>query len=94
MVGAVVSIILFLFLINTPNKNEVEEVKWLEDERYDFVTFATEGEAVDKANEIGCVGFHTHEQNGQTIFMACEKHSDLDPFVLGTTEMEQSDGLY
>ena len=81
-------------LINNSMKRKVSEVKWLADERYNFVTFATQEEAINKANDIGCTGFHTHEQEGETIFMACEQHSDLDPFVLESTEREQSGGLY
>ena len=31
--------------------------------------FTTEEEAVDRAKEIGCVGFHTHDEDGQKVFM-------------------------
>ena len=38
--------------------------------------FTTEEEAVDRAKEIGCVGFHTHDEDGQKVFMPCKTHED------------------
>ena len=88
----VVIIAAFVILILALANNSNVEVKFLEDDRYDSVTFATQEEAIEKANEIGCSGFHTHEQNFRIIFMACEKHSDLDPFVLGSEEDQVESG--
>ena len=39
-------------------------------------TYTTEEEALDRADEIGCVGTHTHEENGQTVYMPCESHDE------------------
>ncbi len=38
--------------------------------------YETQEEAEKKAIEIGCVGSHTHEIDGVTYFMPCEKMSD------------------
>ena len=38
--------------------------------------FSTKAEAEAHAEKIGCVGSHTHELNGETVYMACEKHTD------------------
>ena len=38
--------------------------------------YETQKEAEDKAKEIGCVGSHTHEINGETYYMPCEKMED------------------
>tara|TARA_R100001510_G_scaffold13214_1_gene10429 strand:- start:547 stop:1542 length:996 start_codon:yes stop_codon:yes gene_type:complete len=38
--------------------------------------FTTEEEATDRAKEIGCVGFHTHDDNGNTIYMPCKTHAE------------------
>lgn len=54
---------------------------WNPDSAYDSVTFCTSGEALAKADEIGCDGFHMHQQDGETIYMSCNQHSDLDPLV-------------
>jgi HK97 family phage portal protein len=37
--------------------------------------FTTEDEAIERANEIGCVGSHSHTENGETIYMPCNTHS-------------------
>ena len=39
-------------------------------------TYTTEEEALDRADEIGCVGTHTHDENGQTVYMPCESHDE------------------
>ena len=38
--------------------------------------FTTREEAEDRAKEIGCDGFHSHDEDGNTIFMPCENHND------------------
>jgi HK97 family phage prohead protease len=38
--------------------------------------FTTEEEAVARAKEIGCNGFHTMEEDGETIYMPCSNHDD------------------
>jgi HK97 family phage prohead protease len=48
--------------------NEKEEIR--ED------VFTTEEEALERANEIGCEGTHTHDADGQLVFMPCSSHAD------------------
>ncbi len=38
--------------------------------------FTTEEEAVARAEEIGCVGSHSHDEDGNIIFMPCNSHAD------------------
>ena len=38
--------------------------------------FTTENEAAERAEEIGCVGTHSHDEDGQTVFMPCKTHQD------------------
>jgi HK97 family phage prohead protease len=38
--------------------------------------FTTEEEALERAEEIGCVGTHSHDEDGNTIYMPCETHTD------------------
>ena len=40
--------------------------------------FTTEEEAIDRAEEIGCVGTHSHQQDGKTIYMPCRTHAQYD----------------
>ena len=43
--------------------------------------FTTEEEAIDRAEEIGCVGTHSHEQDGKTIYMPCRTHAEYDRLI-------------
>lgn len=52
--------------------NQLDESK--EELRSDV--FTTESEAAARAQEIGCSGIHSHEENGETIFMPCSTHED------------------
>ena len=38
--------------------------------------FDNKEDALKHAEEKGCKGFHTHDMEGKTVFMACEKHED------------------
>ena len=40
--------------------------------------FSTQEEAEDRAEEIGCFGFHTHDTDDGTIFMPCASHADYE----------------
>ena len=40
--------------------------------------FTTEGEAEDRAEQIGCIGTHSHETANGVVFMPCESHDDYD----------------
>lgn len=40
--------------------------------------FTTEAEAEDRAEQIGCVGTHSHETANGIVFMPCESHDDYD----------------
>ena len=54
---------------------------WKQDRAYDKVTFCSMKEALDKAEEIGCEGYHIHEQDDNVLFMACNSHTDLDVYI-------------
>jgi HK97 family phage portal protein len=43
--------------------------------------FTTEEEAIDRAEEIGCVGTHSHQQDGKTIYMPCRTHAEYDRLI-------------
>lgn len=40
--------------------------------------YDTPAEATFRAQEIGCVGFHTHEVNGETLYMPCDRMEDYE----------------
>ena len=73
-------------VLETPGCNTV----WNPDSNYNFATFCSADEAIAEAEEIGCEGYHTHKQDGEIIFMSCEKHGDLDQFI----EVEDTGGSY
>lgn len=38
--------------------------------------FTTQEEAEERAKEIGCSGFHSHDEDGNTVFMPCKTHDE------------------
>jgi HK97 family phage prohead protease len=40
--------------------------------------FTTEAEALDRADELGCEGTHTMDEDGQIIYMPCSTHEAYD----------------
>jgi len=38
--------------------------------------FTTEDEAVTRAEEIGCVGSHSHDEDGNKVYMPCNTHEE------------------
>ena len=43
--------------------------------------FSTEAEAEIRADEIGCVGSHSMDEDGNTIYMPCSTHDEYDEIV-------------
>ena len=43
--------------------------------------FSNEEDALDKAKEIGCVGTHSMDKNGKTIFMPCKTHDAYEEAI-------------
>ena len=52
--------------------------------------YSTKEEAIEKAKELDCEGYHEHEENGMTWYMPCKDHkeaTELDKFIeLGENE--------
>ena len=46
--------------------------------------FTTQEEAEKRASEIGCVGYHTMDDDGNTIYMPCDTHEEYDELIDGT----------
>lgn len=38
--------------------------------------FTTQAEAEERAKEIGCSGFHAHDEDGKEVFMPCKTHDE------------------
>jgi len=38
--------------------------------------FSTEAEAESRANKIGCVGSHSHSEDGELVYMPCKSHDE------------------
>lgn len=43
--------------------------------------FTTKAEAEERAEEIGCVGTHTIDENGMTIYMPCSTHEEYEELM-------------
>ncbi len=52
--------------------------------------YETQEEAEEKAKQIGCVGSHTHEINGKTYYMPCDKMSDYEE-ITGMKHKDEDD---
>jgi len=48
--------------------------------------YDTKEEAIAYAERLGCSGYHEHEYEGNTVYMACESHDELMNF--GKTELD------
>lgn len=46
--------------------------------------FTTQEEAEKRAEQIGCVGTHTLDQDGNTVYMPCKTHDEYENIVNGT----------
>ena len=57
--------------------------------------YPTKEEALRRAEELGCEGFHTHEVDGETVFMPCELMSDYERITgLGHRSSEDLELVY
>ena len=68
-------------LTNATNKEQIEEETG---QKFSFSkiidgkeAYETIEEAENKANEIGCMGYHEHELDGKTYYMPCQDHTEL-----------------
>jgi HK97 family phage prohead protease len=50
--------------------------------------YTTEEEALDRAEEIGCEGTHSMDENGETIYMPCSTHAAYDE-IMNSNEDEE-----
>ena len=57
-------------------KTEEEEKVALEGDM-----FTTPGEAIKRAEELGCSGSHVHEVDGKEVYMPCATHEDYEKLV-------------
>jgi len=53
--------------------------------------FSTQEEAQSRADQIGCVGFHSHETSDGTVFMPCESHDDYDRLTNGGDDDDKAE---
>ena len=56
--------------------------------------FTTEEEARDRADEIGCDGFHSHRTEDGLIYMPCASHSEYERLTGDTLETPKQDPRY
>ena len=52
--------------------------------------FTTEEEAEARAEEIGCSGIHSHDQDGMTVYMPCASHADYTRLTREEDEEEEN----
>ena len=54
--------------------------------------YATEAEAEERAEEIGCVGSHSMDEDGNTIYMPCATHEEYDEIMNPSEQEPNPDG--
>lgn len=62
-------------------KSEKKEDEIIVEETKDEIrkdVFDNPGEAMERAKEIGCDDIHSHDENGETIFMPCKTHNEYE----------------
>ena len=69
-------------------KDEMEKEARAED------MFNNEDDALDKAKEIGCVGTHSMDKNGKTIFMPCKTHDAYEEAISKGYGNEEDEDKY
>ena len=71
------------------NSKEEEQVN---DEKREVSkdVFTTEAEAEARAEEIGCSGTHSHDEDGNTVYMPCASHADYTRLTGEELENEES----
>ena len=69
-------------------KDEMEKEARAED------IFNNEEDALDKAKEIGCVGTHSMDKNGKTIFMPCKTHDAYEEAISKGYGNEEDEDKY
>ena len=63
--------------IDDSTENDVKDVTADDTkERIRRDVFTTEAEANERASEIGCVGSHSHDEDGTKVFMPCKTHEE------------------
>jgi hypothetical protein len=58
------------------NSKNLAELAYGQKEEVRKDVFTTEEEAEERAKEIGCVGTHSHDDDGNIIFMPCKNHEE------------------
>jgi hypothetical protein len=53
--------------------------------------FSTPQEAQERAKEIGCSGIHSHDEDGETIYMPCETHEEYEELTGDRVKMTVED---
>ena len=56
--------------------------------------YPTEEEALERAEEIGCVGSHSIDEDGNTVYMPCETHEEYEEIVNPSEEEEDEEETY
>jgi Protein of unknown function. len=51
--------------------------------------FTTEAEALDRADELGCEGAHSMDEDGQVIYMPCSTHAAYDAIAGGDSDYQR-----
>ena len=67
---------------NSDNYNE-EDFEELYDEE------AEREEAIKRAEDLGCEGFHTHDDSGQLVYMPCATHEEYEKLISEDEKYEE-----
>ena len=90
-----------LFPLGSPQVAESEGDTAQEDDKYfeysyekreiEKDVYTTEEEARERANELGCDGFHAHQTDNGTIYMPCSSHAEYERLTGDTLTTPKQD---
>ena len=84
--------------VDAEGREKLYDMAYGTKESVDVDTYTTEEEAIDRADQIGCIGTHTHDKDGQTVYMPCRNHAEYEQALnsnkaLDDLNLTPSDGM-
>ncbi len=84
--------------VDAEGREKLYDMAYGTKESVDVDTYTTEEEAIDRADEIGCIGTHSQDKDGQTVYMPCRSHAEYEQAInnrkaLDDLNLTPSDGM-
>ena len=77
--------------VDSDGNEKLYDLAYGKKEAVDVDTFTTEQEAEERAEEIGCVGIHSHNEDGKTVYMPCKTHEEYETLLADSKALSDLD---